>query len=261
MWWVGRVAAFMIVLTCGCSSETDAGSPEAQPPAPAAPPPAASPPGAGTEGEADAIPDGPPPLFDPNEPPASRLAKETARIITAAKATSYSHRTVIDEANGTFDVDCSGFVDYALARVVPDAYATLTAAKGTNARPLAETFVAVVSAPVGRWHRIDKASDLTTGDLVAWLTPPGVTNGNTGHVMVVRAPVTVKGSNIVVPVMDSTSGPHGSSDSRFTAKTTGVGTGEIVLTLDKDGVLIGYHWSTESNSPLQKTTIALGRLQ
>ena len=50
---------------------------------------------------------------------------------------------------------------------------------------------AMMSAPVGRWHRITKASDLTTGDLVAWLTPPGVQNGNTGHVMVVRAPVTV----------------------------------------------------------------------
>src|SRR4051812_34879474 len=107
MWWVRGIAIIGIVLTCACGAEPSAGSPETHPATHDTPPPAqpAAPlPDDGTEGEGDTIPDGPPPLFDPNEPPASRLSKEASRIVADAKVTKYSHRTVIDETKGTFDV-------------------------------------------------------------------------------------------------------------------------------------------------------------
>jgi hypothetical protein len=40
----------------------------------------------------------------------TRIADEAARVVANARTTHYQHRVLIDEATGTYDLDCSAFV-------------------------------------------------------------------------------------------------------------------------------------------------------
>src|SRR5262249_13589691 len=88
------------------------------------------------------------------EPGHAALLAEVDREIAAMKRSSYTHRTHVDEASGVFEYDCSGFVNYALARSVPSALVELR--RATVHRPLAKHFVAFLNAlpPAGnsRWR-------------------------------------------------------------------------------------------------------------
>ncbi len=194
------------------------------------------------------------------------LLVEVTRELAAMRSSRYSHTTSVDEPNGRFDYDCSGLVDYALARVLPDAFGELRTA--TVKRPLAKHFVQLLAAIAptahdGRWHRVTRASELQPGDIIAWLKPADSVTKNTGHVLIVRGAVTtVPGAHdqLEVPIIDSTSVSHGASDSRFHAKASGLGTGTIYLTIDRDGAPTGYLWSHGKHAQPHVTTVALGRL-
>ncbi|MBD2120983.1 hypothetical protein [Trichocoleus sp. FACHB-262] len=195
------------------------------------------------------------------------LLREANRELKAAKASTYSHKTQVNEALGQFNYDCSGFLKYAIARSVPEALRSLQTA--TVRRPLAKHFVGfVTSLPsgkvVGRWKRIERATDLAPGDIIAWLKPPTVVSDNTGHVMIVRAAIRQhpkRSNEIIIPIIDSTATRHGHSDSRHKAAETGLGTGSIVLVVDDSGKAIGYRWSRSENSRRHTTKIALTRLE
>lgn len=207
---------------------------------------------------------------DASPPPAGTgftvLLAEANRELARMRSSTYTHTTSVDEQAGTFDYDCSGFIDYALARVLPDAYATLRAA--TTVRPVAssyesffETATPDAGASRGRFRRVARVSDLVPGDIVAWLKPPALTSTNTGHVMIVRGAVQARGATeFIVPVIDSTSSPHGTSDSRSASGATGLGTGSMILVVDTAGAPRQYRWSTWSGSVSYSTPIALGHI-
>ena len=219
---------------------------------------------AGSEGQGDP---GLPASSDASTPPgrgAATLLAEAQRELAAMKQSTYTHTTSVDEPSGTFDYDCSGFVDYALGRVLPDALATLVAA--TVKRPVAssfESFFASIAAgdANGRWRRVARVPDLAPGDVIAWLKPAALQSTNTGHVLVVRDAVSMRAAGEwVIPIIDATESPHGSSDSRNAAGATGLGTGTIVLLTDAGGAPTGYRWSTWSGSVPYPTAVALGHL-
>jgi hypothetical protein len=196
---------------------------------------------------------------------AALLAEEAHRELTAMISSTYQHTTFVDESKGIFDYDCSGFVDYALARVLPDALTTLQTA--TEPRPLAkdfETFFAGVTTSSGRWTSVARAIDLVPGDIVAWLKPLDVTSSNTGHVMIVRELPTKNpkdASEILVPITDSTETPHGPTDSRTATGATGLGTGTIGLLVDATGAPQQYHWTGAYSTKAETTSIALGHIE
>lgn len=196
---------------------------------------------------------------------ADLLAEEAHREIVAMVSSTYSHTTLVDESKGVFDYDCSGFVDYALSRVLPDAFATLQSA--TSPRPLAkdfEAFFASITTSSGRWRRVARAIDLVPGDVVAWLKPADVTSSNTGHLMIVRAlpsPNPKNSSEILVPITDSTESPHGPTDSRTATGATGLGTGTIGLLVDASGAPQRYRWTGAWSTKIETTPIALGHLE
>ncbi len=195
---------------------------------------------------------------------ATLLEAEARREILAMVTSRYEHTTSVIESKGEFDYDCSGFVDYALARALPDAFATLRAATGP--RPLARDFVVFISAlraPRGRWRRVSRAIDLVPGDIVAWLKPHDVVSSNTGHVMIARerpTPNPEDETEILVPITDATKRPHGPSDSRTQAEATGLGTGTIGLLVDADGAPRRYRWTGGFSPKIETTEIALGHL-
>ncbi len=197
---------------------------------------------------------------------AAGIVTEVDRELSAMRATSYVHHTVIDESRGEFDYDCSGFAGYALALSAPQAFAELQQA--TVERPLAKHFEAFFAglppgAGRGHWASVARVQDLHPGDVVAWLRPVDVVSKNSGHVMFVRGPVVPyqgRSDAFVVPVVDSTHAPHGKSDPRKAAGISGLGTGNMVLLTDATGHPTGYKWSTWAKSIERTTTVALGRV-
>jgi hypothetical protein len=220
---------------------------------------------AGEEGDDPSEPTaGTPPRSGPGGP---ALLAEVDRELSAMRASAYSHHTRVDEAAATFDYDCSGLLVYALSRVAPDA---LAAVRATAARrPRSSEFVAFLEhipagGSQGRWQRVGRVQDLTPGDVVVWLKPTDSRSTNTGHTMIVHgmpSPDPEHAGAFVVPVADSTEGPHGPGDSRVAAHRTGLGQGEIVLVADGSGAPVGYRWSRSRSSREKATVIALGRLR
>ena len=247
----------------GSPAAPDTGSPSSADAGPPAPAPGPSPSPAPTPSPSPS----PSPSPTPGAIGATLVSSEAFRELTAMKSSTYSHTTTVDESTGQFDFDCSGFVGYDLSRSLPDALATLSAA--TTARPLAkdfEEFFAAIPAggATGRWHRVVRAADLAPGDVVAWLKPADVASSNTGHVLVVRLPVTrnpARADEILVPITDSTSTPHGATDSRTATGATGLGTGTIGLLVDAAGAPIGYRWTGGVSTHDEYTTVSLGHAQ
>ena len=271
MLWRMRVLLLTVIVACsGC------GGADQKPPARSAPDHAEVPiglsddehedaPETGTEGEDET----PPPESMPTAtPPAGRgsaaLVAEANRQLGIMATSAYSHKTHIDEARGSFDYDCSGFVDYSLAHAAPDALAELR--KASVKRPLAKHFVNFfdsipASGHIGRWRRVARAADLVPGDIVAWLRPADSTSKNTGHVMIVHdavVPDRAHPETIAVPVVDSTAARHGKGDSRA-PHTSGLGTGSIVLVVDGSGAPTHYRW-TRGKSREHASTITLAHL-
>jgi hypothetical protein len=142
------------------------------------------------------------------------LLREADRELRIMRVSTYSHTTHVDEATGTFDYDCSGFVDYALVHApLPRAYADLQ--KDTVRRPVASSYVTffenVAHTPIPTWAAVPRVQDLVAGDIVAWLEPSDVASTNTGHVMIVHAaPVKLKGA-LRAPATDAGGLDGGSS--------------------------------------------------
>lgn len=221
----------------------------------------------------------------PDEPGADGIAQKSDALLSTRgtklieearreaaflnRSTSYySHTTYMNESTGTRRTDCSGFLGYALNRVMPDAYAKVP--HPNTYKPLANdwynylstryTTASTQTSP--RWRRVVKATDLKPGDVIAWLTPSNVVSENTGHVMVVngypRAGRSAK-NEIVVPIVDSTRSPH-ANDSRGSTGT-GVGTGTLGIRVDSNDRPTGYYWRGGESSTAYSTKIAFGRVE
>jgi hypothetical protein len=180
----------------------------------------------------------------------------------------YSHTTVMNESTNTRQTDCSGFVDYALGRVLPAALDGVgnDAAKG---RPLADDWYRFLAArPAAAttnpsqlwWRRVMHPINLVPGDVVAWLRPANVNNTNTGHIMVVTgAPRVGRDHEIILPITDATESPH-ANDSR-TNGHTGIGSGEVGIQIDAQGEAIGYWWKGGESPTSYQTSIAFGHIE
>jgi hypothetical protein len=195
------------------------------------------------------------------------LHDEAVRQLSAAKSSEYRHRVYVDEARGVFEYDCSGFVDYAIGNVAPDALTALPVAKGRH-RASANTYVDLLRTITpgtqrGRWLHVADVAALQPGDVVAWTAvttkPDRLGVVNTGHVMIVdESPHQRSTAEWVVPIIDS-SGGHGGADHRKSPDVTGLGRGTIVLVVSDDG-LVGYRWTQSPTSPLTVTSVMLGRI-
>jgi hypothetical protein len=194
--------------------------------------------------------------------------KEVNRELTTLNtATSYySHSTYMNEETNTRRTDCSGFVDYAIRRVLPEAYDKVP--HPDTQRPLAndwykylkERYQTASTQESIRWREIIHVRDLMPGDLVVWLRPENVSGDNTGHIMVVAAkPTTGRPSEWLVRIVDSTTSPH-ANDTRGTTRT-GIGSGTIGLKVDSWDRPIAYWWRGGLSYNAYDTPIAMGRVE
>lgn len=208
------------------------------------------------------------------EPPAATgpLFHEAIHEFKTMKTTLYQHRTRVDRVAGSYRYDCVGFVSYALKRATPEAWATTVHATGIHKRRIPSParyrafFAKLAEKPELGWEAVTRVSDLRPGDVVAW---ENKSETSSGHAVIIGGvPVRRADGSWSVEVYDSTSSPHGRSDSRWhdkraqvldrTGRPSGLGRGVMVFIAAPDsGALIGLRWSPKGKILIAR--IAAGR--
>jgi hypothetical protein len=189
------------------------------------------------------------------------IAEAAENLIADIRETHYQHKTYVVPAEGVYDMDCSGFVDYLLKRVAPQQYANLPIETG-HARPRAamyfDLFHGLPENPAPGWKSIDRLADAQRGDIIAWSLEASTQKpGDTGHVVIVASPpVPANKREYRVEVYDS-SGIHHDDDSRPKA-TSGIGKGVITFKVDERGIPVGFQFNSLAHFHLE--LIAIGRL-
>ncbi|MFD1528130.1 hypothetical protein [Pseudonocardia aurantiaca] len=199
------------------------------------------------------------------KPARTTLLDEAHHQLTAMRHSRYQHKTEVNEQEGKYFYDCSGFLDYALERSKPNALQALHV-NARSKRPLAEDFVhhlqkAGKGGTGGPWQSVGTVAELRPGNVIAWLTAPDSDTDNTGHVMVVDGrPVQnpQRPNEWLVKIIDSTKSPH-ADDSRAKG-TTGLGTGTVGLIVNRSGEPVGYYWRGGVSTVAKHTEVALGRV-
>jgi len=195
----------------------------------------------------------------------SMLLDEAERILSTMKSSSYQHVTHVDETNGVYDFDCSGFLDYALQRTLPEALAVIKYTPNPFNRPRAQDyyyhFTKRGSGDNGdAWRSVPQPSNLLPGDVITWLKSPNSDSDDTGHVIIVRSnpkPDPDRVNEILVTIIDSTRSPH-ALDSRVNG-ATGIGTGTISLAMNTTGSVVGFRWRDGESKVVEYTKIAFGQ--
>lgn len=193
---------------------------------------------------------------------ANRVMRAIGKMAATLNTTEYSHGFRVNERDGVYVFDCSGFADWLLSKAAPRARAAVR--HGLKQRPLARDFQRRLAAlPGGRerygWRRVERVAEIEPGDVVAWLKPKIIQSANTGHVaFAVHRPVPAPGytNAYLVRLADSTSLLH---DDDTRAGGSGFGFGTILLVADPEtGAPVAYGWVGLRWRSFE-TPIAIGR--
>lgn len=191
------------------------------------------------------------------------LARQLADAIQPDQ-TSYRHNSATvtwpeGGAPAECRTDCSGLWNALIPRAYPQITTERLDAWLGKKRPRAEDFFAVMKDQSG-FHLRGKIADIHPGDFIAIKYEEGAEN--TGHTMIVDsapsaidavAPIVDKTNQYSMLVIDVTSTPHGSSDSR--GKGTGLGRGTIRLYANPDGTFAGHAWSLSAQSKFRPVSL------
>jgi hypothetical protein len=193
------------------------------------------------------------------------VAADAQRIVENARHTKYRHDIYIDEASGTYDVDCSGFLSYILGHVAPhhlDAIPLSASETRLLAHDYFNFFASLPAEITNGWRRIPHLSDARCGDLIAWALPQVDGKGDTGHCfMVAEQPVAVDATTMAVTAYDASDILH-YDDSRGPDPNpihTGVGSGVFHLQIDVSGTPVAFQFGP--GDPIIPDGIAIGRIE
>jgi hypothetical protein len=186
---------------------------------------------------------------------------EAMRILSGIQATKYVHVTDIDEKEGRYYCDCSGFVGYVLNRTVANDDHKGPLHNGDR-RPVAAEFERGFEAAPTKpersalWQQVVRVEDARPGDVIAWRLEVPKPN-DTGHVIIVaERPEVEKDGLVKVRAIDSTVLP--SADITSDKGKTGIGRRTMWFTVDKDGRPTGYIRGSRSAKP-KTDAISIGR--
>lgn len=191
-----------------------------------------------------------------------RLLRLAIKTWNNAELVRYQHRTSINRSQGRYYFDCSGMMNWMLAKTAPKALETLD-----RERPVARTYVREIGkAPVGKsrggWQQV-KLVNVAPGDIFAWLRPPDwPKGGNTGHVGIVLSgaeKVHDWTNAYTVRVMDASQYSH-EDDTRDGTDQNGLGSGTLLFIADDEGFASHYGWVGTESQWVHETTVVFGRV-
>jgi hypothetical protein len=193
------------------------------------------------------------------------VGHEAERIIENARHTKYQHKAYIDEATGTYDVDCSDYVSYVLERVAKR-HLDLIPKEDWWPVPRAykyyDYFHALPADTTGGWHQIQQLAHARRGDIIAWALPGGPQKDrDTGHVSIVAdTPSTLSEQLVAVPAYDSSTVKH-YEDSRVRDGMfhDGVGRGTIHFRVDATGNPTAFQFGPGDH--FHEDPMAIGRIK
>lgn len=204
----------------------------------------------------------------------SMAAANAFGVWESMKQTRYQHKFYEDVAAGTYFFDCVGWTTYLLSHAAPRATASLRSGTGVTNRHLVPTplkyeqfLLSLSSKPAAGWAAVQRAADVTAGDILAW-QPEANNPGRVGHAVVAIGPATKQpDGSYALAVVDSTATPHGPDDTRRTdprnlpitpgGRPSGLGIGTIGITVDSAGAATGIIWSLGTTAVSKR--IGLGR--
>lgn len=193
-------------------------------------------------------------------------AVQTKRLIS-----KYSHQNIVDNIRGSYEVDCSGFVNTVLVsqkllgalQEIQDFTKTQEdpLLRPSDGQPWPLHYVHFLSSqrPKKYWLPIQDARSLEPGDIIAYTSSSAEKNPHTErgqHIMVVAnfiRSTPESPSWVLVPIFDSTSKPHGKWDWR--AQDGGIGEATIGLGLDTAGVPKRLKWHPERRVSWERNII------
>jgi hypothetical protein len=189
------------------------------------------------------------------------LADAAQHLFSDMRETHYQHKTHVERAEGVYDMDCSGFVDYLLKRIAPGQFGQLHVEPG-HARPRATMYFQLLhdllKQPLRGWTAVRQLAHAQRGDVIAWELQASTQGpGDTGHVVIVAAaPIQVTEMIYRVEVYDS-SGIRHDDDSR-PEQTSGIGRGTITFRVNEKGEPIAFQFNSRAH--FHEEPIAIGRL-
>lgn len=189
------------------------------------------------------------------------IYEEATRIFETMHETHYDHHSSIDEKQGYYSLDCSGFVCHILQKKAPMSLRVLpvdkhhTHARAQNFYDYFKSLQNVSSQK--EWMPILRIKDLEEGDIIAWKYDPSLQKKDTGHVVIVQQkPLLEEGNLYRIRVIDSSKGKH-ANDTRAKEKD-GIGSGDMWFRVDESDYPIGLYWSSKEKKESQHP-IAMGR--
>ena len=138
---------------------------------------------------------------DHDAPPPRQVLDEARQILANCRHTQYSHETHVDEAEGEYDVDCSGLLCLVLKDVLPRHLKVVPPSR-RHGRPLALQFFETVTAArdddrgTDGWRHVVRLADARPGDVIVWRLPEQKPGHDTGHVMIVEDPPAPDGDHL-----------------------------------------------------------------
>lgn len=189
----------------------------------------------------------------------------------------FSHNNLPNN-NGTYSVDCSGFVSLVLKHqnitnpiqevinfIPPDFSPNII---NNTPSPLHYSFFLKNKPHKQYWDSIDNAYSLIPGDFIIY-TRHSMEYQNVGqknynkklntesgqHIMIVAGKSHKKAADphiLWVPIFDSTKIPHGQTDTRSKYNTNGIGEGTIGLVINEYNHPIQIIWEEQSEKFLQR---------
>lgn len=199
----------------------------------------------------------------PGVAPSAREKVEATveRIAVQVRSTKYTPATIVDEAKGRYEFDCSGMAAWILRRSAPVALQAV----GTG-RPLAVDFFRAIARSPTRgerygWQRLPDVTLAMPGDVLAWQRPPWFRSHSTGHVaFVVEPPYPAKGveHGWLLRIADASKFNH-QDDTR--SGGTGFGLGTLLIIVDATtGEGTAYGWYGSWSESVIPTRIVVGRV-
>ncbi len=175
----------------------------------------------------------------PATPQTTAIYAEAYRILAGAHATTYTHKTHVDEGLGEFDLDCSGLCRYILRRILPEHLAVVVQ-ESKRSVPRSVEFCdffrdrQLHGPQKTGWTTVPRLMDARGGDMIAWRKDKIVPHESTGHMMIVVEPPQAEADNLVrVRVIDSsTTAVEGSTQP---VKGTGVSLRTRYFRVDAQG--------------------------
>lgn len=146
--------------------------------------------------------------------------------------------------------DCSGFVNALLEKSyhLPIGWTGLK-------RPYASTYYEMINEQIN-FIKINDLKNVSIGDFIAIRFPPHTSmSDDTGHIMMINdLPKKISNHPFIpntqqwsINIIDQSSA-HGSNDTRYANKSTGLGSGNFRIYTNESGNFQGYCWSTDSGS-------------